>query len=186
VTSPYLLEAAPGVRKVFWLDSVPASTLSASSWRARRTFHTLQNSEINNTVIQGVTKRCRLSWLTNRALVYEPKYGGGGGVAESRPMSTAVHRSPKTNSTFKLCSYQKLCKSQCFGSGFIEFGSGSSILAGYRSGSRVLMTKNWGENLIYFLIKKTAFYLSLSLHKGRSSYRRGLQPSKEIIQHFKT
>ncbi len=24
---------------------------------------------------QGVTKRCRLSWLTNCALVYEPKYG---------------------------------------------------------------------------------------------------------------
>ncbi len=27
---------------------------------------------------QGVTKRCRLSWLTNRALGYEPKCGGGG------------------------------------------------------------------------------------------------------------
>ncbi len=27
----------------------------------------------------GVIKRCRLSWLTNRALVYEPKAGGGGG-----------------------------------------------------------------------------------------------------------
>ncbi len=25
---------------------------------------------------QGVTKRCRLSWLTNGALVYEPKSGG--------------------------------------------------------------------------------------------------------------
>jgi hypothetical protein len=30
----------------------------------------------------GVTKRCRLSWLTNSALVYEPKCGGRGwGVA---------------------------------------------------------------------------------------------------------
>ncbi len=28
---------------------------------------------------QGVTKRCRLSWLTNSALVYEPKYEGRGG-----------------------------------------------------------------------------------------------------------
>ncbi len=28
---------------------------------------------------QGVTKRCRLSWLTNSALVYEPKCGGKGG-----------------------------------------------------------------------------------------------------------
>ncbi len=26
--------------------------------------------------IQGVSKRCRLSWLTNSALVYEPKCGG--------------------------------------------------------------------------------------------------------------
>ncbi len=30
---------------------------------------------------QGVTKRCRLSWLTNSALVYEPKCGGRGEVA---------------------------------------------------------------------------------------------------------
>jgi hypothetical protein len=27
---------------------------------------------------RGVTKRCRLSWLTNSALLYEPKCGGGG------------------------------------------------------------------------------------------------------------
>ncbi len=36
-----------------------------------------------------------LSWLTNSALAYEPKCGGRGGVAESQPMSTDVHRSPK-------------------------------------------------------------------------------------------
>jgi hypothetical protein len=30
-------------------------------------------------VFQGVTKRCRLSWLTNNALVNEPKCGGGEG-----------------------------------------------------------------------------------------------------------
>jgi hypothetical protein len=29
---------------------------------------------------QGVTKRCRLSWMTNSALVYEPKGRGRGGV----------------------------------------------------------------------------------------------------------
>ncbi len=41
---------------------------------------------------QGVTRRCRLSRLTNSVLVYEPKCGGGGGgVAGSQPMSTAVH-----------------------------------------------------------------------------------------------
>jgi hypothetical protein len=27
---------------------------------------------------QGVTQRCHLSWLTNSALVYEPKRGVGG------------------------------------------------------------------------------------------------------------
>jgi hypothetical protein len=43
---------------------------------------------------QEVTKRCRLSWLTNSALVYEPKYEGGGGVVGPKPMSKAVHRSP--------------------------------------------------------------------------------------------
>jgi hypothetical protein len=36
---------------------------------------------------QGVTKRCRLSWLTNSALVYESKCGEDGGIAESQPMS---------------------------------------------------------------------------------------------------
>jgi hypothetical protein len=47
---------------------------------------------------QGVTKRCRLFWLTNSALVYEPKcggQGGGGGVAGSQPMSTTVHMEHK-------------------------------------------------------------------------------------------
>jgi hypothetical protein len=29
---------------------------------------------------QGVTKRCRLSWLANSAFVYDPKWGGGGEV----------------------------------------------------------------------------------------------------------
>jgi hypothetical protein len=38
--------------------------------------------------------RCRLSWLTNSALVCEPKCGGKGGVAGSQPMSTAAHRIP--------------------------------------------------------------------------------------------
>jgi hypothetical protein len=27
---------------------------------------------------QGVTKRCRLTWLTNRALAYDPKCGERG------------------------------------------------------------------------------------------------------------
>jgi hypothetical protein len=41
---------------------------------------------------QEVTKRCRLSWLTNSALVYESKgRGRGGGVAGCQSMSSAVH-----------------------------------------------------------------------------------------------
>jgi hypothetical protein len=40
------------------------------------------------------------------------------------------------------------------------------------------------KNLKKFLIK-TTIYLSLGLHKERSSYRRSLQLSKEAIQHFK-
>ncbi len=57
---------------------------------------------------QGVTKRCRLSLLTNSALAYEPKCEGG--VAGSQPMSTAVHMEPKykiwrSNSIFNLWIY---------------------------------------------------------------------------------
>ncbi len=53
---------------------------------------------------QWVTKRCRISWLTNSAHVYEPKCGGrGGGVAGPQPMSTAVHRSPNTRYLTNEC-----------------------------------------------------------------------------------
>ncbi len=40
---------------------------------------------------KGVTKRCRLSLLTNSALLYECKSEGIGGVAGSQPIRTAVH-----------------------------------------------------------------------------------------------
>ncbi len=40
---------------------------------------------------QGVTKRCRLSWLTNSALVNEPKMRGEGG-GESRDLSHAMSK----------------------------------------------------------------------------------------------
>ncbi len=58
----------------------------------------------------GVYKRCRLSLLTNSALVYEPKSGGGGELrlAGSQPISTAAHRSPiklwRSTSILNLCS----------------------------------------------------------------------------------
>ncbi len=37
-----------------------------------------------------------------------------------------------------------------------------------------------------FLGSKAIIYLSLGLHKGRPSYKRSLQLSKENIQHFRT
>jgi hypothetical protein len=40
-----------------------------------------------------------------------------------------------------------------------------------------------GNLISIFLI---AIYLSLGFHKGRPSYRRSLQPSKENIQYLKT
>jgi hypothetical protein len=41
----------------------------------------LQNDLFDYGVHKGVTKKCRLSWLTNSAVVYEPKCWGRGGVA---------------------------------------------------------------------------------------------------------
>jgi hypothetical protein len=40
---------------------------------------------------QGVTKICRLSWLTNGALVYEPKCAGGGGCGVSANEYISAH-----------------------------------------------------------------------------------------------
>ncbi len=42
-------------------------------------FTTVQIQRVN----QGVTKRCRLSWLTNSSLAYEPKWGGRAGCTWS-------------------------------------------------------------------------------------------------------
>ncbi len=39
--------------------------------------------------------------------------------------------------------------------------------------------------LTFFKNLKIVIYLSLRLHKGRPSYRRSINPSKENIQHFK-
>ncbi len=59
------------------------------------------------------------------------------------------------------------------------------------SGSRALLTKNWKKitpekKINFFFKSKTAIYLSLGLHKVHPSYRRSLQLSKEVIQHFRT
>jgi hypothetical protein len=47
----------------------------ASVWKGRREGVTRGQ--------EGITKRCRLTWLTNSALLYEPNYGGGGGCGVS-------------------------------------------------------------------------------------------------------
>jgi hypothetical protein len=79
------------------------------------------------------------------------------------------------------------CSKQSYGTEFKESGSGSSISS--ESGSRVLMTKNWRKkiqlNFLYLFWSNIPIYLFFGLHKGRLSYRRSLQPSKENIQHFK-
>ncbi len=46
------------------------------------------------------------------------------------------------------------------------------------------LKKNYSWKKTKFSEPKTTIYLSLGLHKGRPSYRRSLQPSKENIQHF--
>ncbi len=45
-----------------------------------------------NPSTQGVTKRCRLSWLNNSAFVYEPKCGGGGGCGVPANEYSCAHR----------------------------------------------------------------------------------------------
>jgi hypothetical protein len=51
------------------------------------------------------------------------------------------------------------------------------------------MTKNRKKILqlenFFSFFSKTTIYLSVGLHKGRPSYKRSLQFSKENIQHFK-
>ncbi len=58
------------------------------------------------------------------------------------------------------------------------------------SGSRLLWSKIDKKLLLKkklnFFGSKTTICLSLGLHKGRPSYRRSLQPSKENIQYWKT
>jgi hypothetical protein len=42
--------------------------------------------------VQGVTKRCRLSWLTNSAFAYEPKCRGRGGCWVSANEYSCTHK----------------------------------------------------------------------------------------------
>jgi hypothetical protein len=51
---------------------VPQTLGNINKLIARTTKHDF----VRHSLIRGVTKRCRLSWLTNSVLVYEPKCGG--------------------------------------------------------------------------------------------------------------
>ncbi len=103
---------------------------------------------------QEVTKRCRLSWLTNSALVYEPICGGRGGLAGSQPMSTAVHRSPnklwRSNSVFNLW--------------VLTNPSNITQRAVYRSPN-----KRWRSNSIFNLGYGFNLHLTTGGHKEKSS-----------------
>ncbi len=57
-------------------------------------FFTRKTANLLNCCLQGgVTKRCRLSWLTNSAIVYEPKCGGVGlGCGVSANEYSCAHR----------------------------------------------------------------------------------------------
>ncbi len=58
-----------------------------------------------------------------------------------------------------------------------------------QSGSRVLMTKYWNkyklEFFFTFFLWKIVISYSLEFQKERPSYKRSLQSSRKIIQHFK-
>ncbi len=93
-----------------------------------------------------------------------------------------------TVSFFQCFAFFLCCSGQCFWSVFIC----SSILGCIPIRIRIqgfydqkLKTFTGIQKLNIFW-SKIAIYLSLGLHKGRPSYRRSLQPSKEKIQHFKT
>ncbi len=108
---PYRLESyyEEYVKRTWYTDKSLYDKTGRRVQYSQNSKHVLKVLKVKNSHTQGVTKRCRLSWLTNSALVYEPKCGGrGGGVAGSQPISTAVHRSPnklwRSNSIFNLWS----------------------------------------------------------------------------------
>jgi hypothetical protein len=65
---------------------------------------------------QGVTTRCRLSWLNNSALVCEPKCGGGGGCRISANEYSCTH--PVTWSPNKLLRSNSIFYLGCRGTDF--------------------------------------------------------------------
>jgi hypothetical protein len=61
---------------------------------------------------QGATKRCRLSWLTNSALVCEPKCGGGSCGFSANEYS-CIHRSPNKLGRSTVTTYLTYGSTKC-------------------------------------------------------------------------
>ena len=82
-----------------WLCPSPKTVMPlAQEWPMYQSLHLYKRKKIIVVFIpkgrwSGSYRGCRQSWLTNGALVYEPKCGGRGGAAGSHPISTAVRRS---------------------------------------------------------------------------------------------
>ncbi len=91
VTIVVIVKKALFWSSVYW-DFIFLPTVDLFDFRFTYRNSPSPNSLFVNHRCQGVSKRCRLSWLTNSALVHDPQFGGGGrgGFARSQPMSTPV------------------------------------------------------------------------------------------------
>ncbi len=126
----FSLQYSPEVKKIsnhtyslelsLWNINISLSILVQFYCTSRQAEHnyvyflkTRHKSHLIESQMQGVTKRCRLSWRTNSAFVYERKCGGREGVAGSYSqwVHAVVHRSPnklwRSNSIFNLWSNDK-------------------------------------------------------------------------------
>jgi hypothetical protein len=78
----------------------PESVAEKTILRLRN--NTLASNDVSESLPQGVTKVCLLSWRTNSALVYEPKFGGGGSCGVSANEYRTCLLSRQTNSALVL------------------------------------------------------------------------------------
>jgi hypothetical protein len=74
---------------------VPVQTLVSNQDQLEKNIYPVFSHWGRDSSDQGVTKRCRLSWLTNSALVYEPKCGGRGGVEGVSADENSCTQEPK-------------------------------------------------------------------------------------------
>jgi hypothetical protein len=81
-----------GVRKNFVTGPMPEHVLlyDGAEAEGRFEFGPSRISDLRYT--QRVSKRCRLSWLTSCALVYEPKCGGRGSQVSANEYGARIYR----------------------------------------------------------------------------------------------